>query len=126
MFKCNKKLPVVSAATAGAMALIGVFLISSPVSAGLDKIDGSNATSTKAAKSNGKSKPTKVKSMARIPDKVAGSVFKCWQEGRLIYQRSGMDVGSQKLPGATKIKAGSKTLQVLDLKQGVCILDQSK
>ena len=62
--------------------------------------------------------------MAKIPDDVSGDVLKCWQEGRLIFQRTGMDIGADKLPGATEIKSDGKTVQVLDLKQGVCIFDR--
>ncbi|MGB7181360.1 MAG: hypothetical protein WA888_24070 [Burkholderiaceae bacterium] len=78
---------------------------------------------------NGKTTHTKVETMARVPDKIADStdVFKCWQEGRLIYETRGIDLGKNKLPGATRLKTSeSKSLQVLDLKHGMCILDQAR
>lgn len=78
------------------------------------------------ARSTSKTKPTPVESMARIPDDAARSVLRCWQEGRLVFEGSG--IGSETAtPGAARTFKGSngRTVQLLDLRQGLCILERS-
>ncbi len=117
MFKFNK---TVFSAVLGAALVSTLTVLSTTANAGLDFIsEKSDETSSKQ-----RTKPTKIESMARIPDKDAANSFKCWQEGRLIFQRTGLELKKQKLPGAAMIKTNGKTVQVLDLKQGVCILEQ--
>ena len=72
-----------------------------------------------------KTKPTPVESMARIPDDAPRSVLKCWQEGRLVFESSG--IGSETTAGASRtFKGGNgRSVQVLDLRQGLCILERS-
>lgn len=117
MFKFNK---TVSSAVLGAAVVSALAILSTSAFAGLDFIN----EKSEASAGKQQTKPTKVESMARIPDKTPANSFKCWQEGRLIFQRTGLEVKKQKLPGAALIKTNGKTVQVLDLKQGVCILDQ--
>lgn len=117
MFKFNK---TVSALFAGVACLVVVTSLSTSARAGLEDL----SKESKKTATTSKTKPTKVESLARISDKTPANSFKCWQEGRLIFQRTGLALKKQKLPGAAMIKANGKTVQVLDLKQGVCILDQ--
>jgi hypothetical protein len=59
---------------------------------------------------------------AEVP---ARSMLKCWQEGRLIYETSGISVaGSDAV--ATGVKgANGRSLQLLDLRQALCILERN-
>jgi len=78
------------------------------------------------ARSAGKTKPTPVESMARIPDDTARSVLRCWQEGRLVFEGNG--IGSEPATtGAARTFKGTngRTVQLLDLRQGLCILERS-
>jgi len=118
MFKLNRY----SSIALGVMGFAALALLSAQANAGLELA----VEPQKSAKSNaGKTEPTKIESMARIPKKGPANTFKCWQEGRLIFQRTNLVIKKQKLPGAATIKANGNTVQVLDLKQGVCILDQA-
>lgn len=78
------------------------------------------------ANSPAKTKPTPVESMARISDTAPKSVLKCWQEGRLIFESSDVALpdGAAGAPPAIK-GANGRTLQLLDLRQGLCILDRT-
>lgn len=119
MLKLNKRACSVGLVAASIAALS---VLSHSANAGLDLTVKPKAS----AKGDGtKTRPTKIESMARIQDKSPTDSFKCWQEGRLIFQRSGLEIKKQKLPGATTINANGKKVQVLDLKQGLCILDRA-
>lgn len=73
-----------------------------------------------------RTKPASVESMARIADDTPRSVLKCWQEGRLIFESSGMALPETGSGGVAPMKGPSgRTLQVLDLRQGLCILERS-
>lgn len=77
------------------------------------------------ARSPARSKPTPVESMARIPDDGPRSVLKCWQEGRLVFESNG--VGGDPPAGAPATFKGpnGRSVQLLDLRQGLCILERS-
>jgi len=122
MYKLNKFIAPAAIAISSVIALV---MLSPSANAGLDLIAESKKKDSTKKKAQGKTRPTKVKTMARIPDNKPTDSFKCWQEGRLIFQRHGLEVKKQELPGAAMIKANGKSVQVLDLKQGVCILDQA-
>lgn len=73
-----------------------------------------------------KTKPTPVESMARIPDSAPRSSLKCWQEGRLIFESNGVSMaGSGSGVGTAPAFKGSngRTLQLLDMHHGLCILE---
>ena len=77
-----------------------------------------------------KTKPTAVPSMARVADGGGRSVLKCWQEGRLIFETEGAAIpetaGANAALGAMSlIKANGRTVQLLNLRQGLCILERS-
>ena len=73
-----------------------------------------------------RTKPTPVESMARIVDDTPRSSFKCWQEGRLIFESNGMTLPESGSGGVTPMKGpNGRTVQVLDLRQGLCILERS-
>lgn len=78
------------------------------------------------ARSAAKTRPTPVESMARIPDDAARSVLRCWQEGRLVFEGSGIG-GEPGATGAARTFKGTngKTVQLLDLRQGLCILERN-
>lgn len=70
-----------------------------------------------------KTRPAPVESMARIPDNAPKSVLKCWQEGRLIFESSGVTM-AEGASGAPAMKgANGRTVRLLDLRQGLCILE---
>jgi hypothetical protein len=117
MFKLNKRFTV----GFGVVGITAIALLSPTANAGLEI----TADTKKSAVSEAKTQPTKIESMARVAKKGPANTFKCWQEGRLIFQRTNLEIAKQKLPGAATIKANGTTVQVLDLKQGVCILDQA-
>ncbi len=76
------------------------------------------------SQSSGKSKPTPVESMARIMDNAPRSVLKCWQEGRLVFESS--DVEAEVRGSAATLKGpNGRSLQLLDLRQGLCILERT-
>jgi hypothetical protein len=68
----------------------------------------------------------KIESMARLTvQKQPGSVFKCWQEGRLVFEHTSPMVKKQKLANAITVRGDNdKVVQLLDLKQGLCVLSQ--
>ncbi len=73
-----------------------------------------------------RTKPTPVESMARIVDDTPRSSFKCWQEGRLIFESNGMTLPESGSGGVAPMKGpNGRTVQVLDLRQGLCILERS-
>lgn len=54
------------------------------------------------------------------------SVLKCWQEGRLIYESSGVAAAEGAGVAGAAIKGiGGRSLQLLDLRQGLCILERN-
>lgn len=78
------------------------------------------------ARSAAKTRPTPVESMARVPDDSLRSVLRCWQEGRLVFEGNG--IGSEPAPtGSARTFKGAdgRTVQLLDLRQGLCILEKS-
>jgi hypothetical protein len=79
------------------------------------------------ARSAAKTKPTPVESMARIPDDTARSVLRCWQEGRLVFEGSGIGAGEAASSTSSRTFKGAngRTVQLLDLRQGLCILERS-
>lgn len=56
-----------------------------------------------------------------------GAVIRCYQYGRLVYESSGVSLGDRST-GATTLRParpGGSTLQLLDLRHGLCILEQA-
>jgi hypothetical protein len=77
-------------------------------------------------KKGSRTKPTPVESMARVADDTPRSLLKCWQEGRLIFESSGMTLPENGSGGVAPMKGpNGRTVQVLDLRQGLCILERS-
>jgi hypothetical protein len=73
-----------------------------------------------------RTKPTPVESMARIADDSPRSSFKCWQEGRLIFESNGMTLPESGSGGVAPMKGpNGRIVQVLDLRNGLCILERS-
>jgi hypothetical protein len=77
-----------------------------------------------------KTRPTAVPSMARIADGGGRSTLKCWQEGRLIFETEGAAVpenanAKAALGAMPLIKSNGRTVQLLNLRQGLCILERS-
>lgn len=73
-----------------------------------------------------RTKPAPVESMARIVDEGPRSSFRCWQEGRLIFESNGMTLPETGSGGVAPMKGpNGRTVQVLDLRQGLCILERS-
>jgi hypothetical protein len=78
------------------------------------------------ARSTGKTRPPPVESMARIPDEAGRSVLRCWQEGRLVFEGTGIGNESSVTAAARTFKGNNgRTVQLLDLRQGLCILERS-
>jgi hypothetical protein len=78
------------------------------------------------ARSTGKTRPPPVESMARIPDEAGRSVLRCWQEGRLVFEGTGIGNESSATAAARTFKGNNgRTVQLLDLRQGLCILERS-
>lgn len=77
-------------------------------------------------KTSTKTKPTPVESMARIADSLPKSVLKCWQEGRLIFESDGVTLPDVVTGAPPAMKgANGRSLQLLDLRQAVCILERT-
>lgn len=94
------------------------------VAAALATCGGSVAEPADKAKAT-RTKPTPVESMARIVDDSPRSSFKCWQEGRLIFESNGVSLPESGAGGVAPIKGpNGRQVQVLDLRQGLCILER--
>lgn len=50
-------------------------------------------------------------------------VLRCWQEGRLVFEGSGVLPSTQGQAAIELRNAGGTALQVFDLKNGLCLLD---
>ncbi|MEO6269566.1 MAG: hypothetical protein ABIP08_04605 [Lautropia sp.] len=72
-----------------------------------------------------KTRPAPVESMARVPDNAPKSVLKCWQEGRLIFESSGVAMAEGAAGAPALMGANGRTVQLLDLRQGLCILERT-
>ena len=69
--------------------------------------------------------PTKVQSMARIvKQKPQTSTLRCWQEGRLIFQSKSISGSSDPAKAAVALAAKGKSIQLMDFRNGLCILEQ--
>lgn len=82
-----------------------------------------------AAPAGAKSRPPAVESMARVPaDDASRSTLRCWQEGRLILESSGLSlVGRNEAMPTPMLRAeDGRTMQLLDLRHGLCVLEKSK
>ncbi len=89
-------------------------------------LGGAGAAETADKARATRTKPTPVESMARIVDDTPRSSFKCWQEGRLIFESNGMTLPESGSGGVAPMKGpNGRTVQVLDLRQGLCILERS-
>ena len=78
------------------------------------------------AKPSARTRPAPVESMARITDGSPKSTLKCWQEGRLIFESNGVSMPDGAAGAAVAIKgANGRTVQLLDMRQGLCILERS-
>ncbi len=80
-----------------------------------------------------RTRPTAVESMAKIPVDDARPTVRCWQYGRLVYEASnvqlvrdaggdGNGAAADGPPTAAPAK-GQRRVRVLDLRQGLCIID---
>jgi hypothetical protein len=96
-------------------ALAAVLLVSGATAAGM--LDQARAA--------GKTRPTPVESMARIPDDAPRSVLKCWQEGRLVFESSGVTSEAAAAAARTFKGANGRSVHLLDLRHGLCILERS-
>ena len=76
------------------------------------------------AKPSAKTRPTPVESMARIADDTPKSTLKCWQEGRLIFESNGVSMPDGAAAAAIK-GANGRTVHLLEMHQGLCILERS-
>jgi hypothetical protein len=87
---------------------------------------GAAAEMIEKGKSSPRSKPTPVESMARVVDDAPRSVLKCWQEGRLIFESNDMTLPESGSGGVAPMKGPKgRTVQLLDLRQGLCILERT-
>lgn len=97
-------------------ALIAAFALVACGGSGAEIVDNGKSAKTR---------PAPVESMARVPDNAPKSVLKCWQEGRLIFESSGVTM-AEGAAGAPAMKgANGRTVQLLDLRQGLCILERT-
>ena len=89
-------------------------------------LGGASAAETADKAKAARTKPAPVESMARIVDDSPRSSFKCWQEGRLIFESNGMTLPESGSGGVGPMKGpNGRTVQVLDLRNGLCILERS-
>ena len=83
-------------------------------------------TSTAAARPARTSKPAAVEPMARTTDAPAKSVLKCWQEGRLVFESTGVSIpDAPPVSGPTFKGADGRAIRLLDMRQALCILERS-
>lgn len=72
-----------------------------------------------------KTRPTKVESMARVADRTPTSSLRCYQEGRLVFESSGVEAAGDGGAASVFKGIGGRSIQLFDLKHGMCILDSS-
>ena len=140
MSRCSEPQP--GAAPRAAVALLGTLLAGIALgcaAAGAPASDRSDAVSIAAP---GREPPGEAKSSggnARAGDdrqsgepgrapKGARSLFRCWQDGRMIYEGRGYGA-LPKSQVAAELKSGdgaAGTVQVLDMYQGLCVLELPK
>ena len=53
----------------------------------------------------------------------SGSMLRCWNYGRLVYEGPVAGVARDAPPGTTINLPGARPKQILDLKSGLCIVD---
>jgi hypothetical protein len=82
-----------------------------------------------------RTRPTAVESMAKVPVDDGRPTVRCWQYGRLVYEASNVQLiretgsdgaGASAEPlagGATSAGKGPRRVRVLDLRQGLCIVE---
>ena len=75
-----------------------------------------------------KTKPTAVESMARVVDDTPRTVLRCWQEGRLVFEGTNLQMAGGDTAGTVPALKGpdGRTVQLLDLRQGLCVYERSK
>ena len=92
-----------------------------------DPKDGAPATATPAAATSVTTKtaaaaPKDASVSATVP-RQRRPVLRCWQEGRLVFEGSGVLPSAQGQAAIELRNAAGTALQVFDLKNGLCLLD---
>ena len=72
-----------------------------------------------------RTKPTKVESMARVIDRRANSSLRCYQEGRLVFESNDVQPAAKSEIVSVVRAKGGRSIQLFDLKHGICILEHS-
>lgn len=87
-----------------------------------------------------RTRPTAVESMARVPADDGRPTVRCWQYGRLVYEASNVQLireagndgavasaeptaGGAVASGTASSGKGQRRVRVLDLRQGLCIVE---
>ena len=87
-----------------------------------------NAASIRALQEKGKgaAAPKDAAVSAIAPRTFKRPLMRCWQEGRLIYEGSGMTVAASAASAPIELRSNSAVaLQIFDLKSGLCLLDHT-
>jgi hypothetical protein len=113
---------------------VAALLLAVQAQAGIDAlpVQGADVVEAQAPKLIGQASPATVggASTTAGPARADKSrnVLRCWQEGKLILETGGVVPTARS--GAAfqmrRVERGETTLQVLDLKQGLCILETSE
>ncbi len=97
----------------------------SPTAASIKALQDKGKDGTDA----GKAKPASPKDAAvssSVPRAGKRPLLRCWQEGKLVYEGTGMSVASQQGTASIDLRNGSAmAVQIFDLKNGMCLLDHS-
>ena len=87
-----------------------------------------SAASIRALQEKGKgaAAPKDAAVSAIAPRTLKRPLMRCWQEGRLIYEGSGMTVAASAANAPIELRGSSAVaLQIFDLKSGLCLLDHT-
>ncbi|MBV8211510.1 MAG: hypothetical protein JO133_15750 [Burkholderiaceae bacterium] len=128
----NKPGPV--AVRCAIAAVMGLLALGSDATLAADKAHDSISITTSGSELSDEAKSST--GSAQIGDEKPGaapkaparSLFRCWQEGRLIFEGRGYTAlpPSQVAAELKSAESGSGRVQVLDMYQGICVLELPK
>lgn len=114
-------------AAACAVAALGsapVLAQDSPTAASIKALQGKDGGD--AGKGKGVVAPKDAAVSSAVPRVGKRPLLRCWQEGKLVYEGTGMSVASQQGTASIDLRNGNNmAVQIFDLKNGLCLLDHS-
>lgn len=117
---------------AAAIGACGVLLLNSgaqaqqqsPTAASIRALQDQSADAGKSKTSAPQPKDAAVS--ATVPRVGKRPILRCWQEGKLVYEGTGMTMPPTSPGSPIEMRSGNAlALQIFDLKSGLCLLDHT-